>query len=110
KGARPGNVLNANVGAASDHPASFPIKLPLFFVQAFSDQNDTWFDPFGGSGTTLVACEATKRRCRTIDLEPLFIEMIIRRWAKYRSQVKKSTDDFEHINGTLSLQEIIDNI
>ncbi|MBN8573936.1 MAG: site-specific DNA-methyltransferase [Candidatus Kapabacteria bacterium] len=110
KGARPGNVLNANVGAASDHPASFPIKLPLFFVQAFSDQNDTWFDPFGGSGTTLVACEATNRRCRTIDLEPLFIEMIIRRWAKYRSQVKKSTDDFEHINGTLSLQEIIDNI
>lgn len=109
KGARPGNVIQANSGAGSEHPASYPIKLPLFFVKAFSDKNDTWLDVFGGSGTTLIACEATNRVCHTIDLEPKYVELIVRRWVKYRKQNKLPVE-FEHINGDLKIDDIEGNI
>ena len=37
-------------------------------------------DPFGGSGTTIIACEKTGRQARVIELDPLYCDVIIRRW------------------------------
>ncbi len=59
---RPGNVLDIQVSQdAFGHAASFPVKLPAFFVKAYSDKEDIWLDPFCGSGTTIVACEQNYR-------------------------------------------------
>jgi hypothetical protein len=44
---------------------------------------DTVLDPFGGSGSTLIACEKTRRRARLIELEPVYVDVTVRRWQEF---------------------------
>ena len=44
---------------------------------------DSIGDLFGGSGTTLIACEQTKRKCYMMELDPKYIDVIIKRWQEY---------------------------
>ena len=44
------------------------------------------FDPFGGSGSTLIACETTSRHARLIELDPKYVYVIVRRWQDYRGR------------------------
>jgi hypothetical protein len=61
--AYPGNRLPAyQDDGATGHQAEFPAGLPAFFIEAFSDPGEVVFDPFVGSGSTLVAAEQTARR------------------------------------------------
>lgn len=62
------------------HPTQKPVELVKRAIFNSSDVGDIVLDPFGGSGTTLVACERTKRRCRMIELDPLFADVIVKRW------------------------------
>jgi DNA modification methylase len=43
-------------------------------------------DPFGGSGSTLIACEATERRARLLELDPKYVDVIVKRWQNYMGQ------------------------
>ena len=43
-------------------------------------------DPFGGSGSTLIACEKTKRKCYMMELDPHYCSVIIKRWEKFTGQ------------------------
>jgi DNA modification methylase len=82
--ARPGNVLEIGSGGAKvsgDHPAEFPPALPVWFVSAYSDDADAVYDPFTGSGTTLVAAEQTSRRCYGIEIEPKYVAVTLERLA-----------------------------
>jgi len=65
------------------HPAPFPVALAEEFVRAVTDEGETVMDPFSGSGTTLIACAAHGRRFRGIEIEPLYIDVILTRWAKF---------------------------
>ena len=65
------------------HPATFPIKLPAEYIQAITDENDIVIEPFGGSGTTMIACEQLNRRCYMMELEPKYIDVIIERWETF---------------------------
>jgi DNA modification methylase len=62
------------------HPATFPVGLPGEYIKAMTHENDIVIEPFGGSGTTLIACEALNRRCRIMELEPKYVDVIIKRW------------------------------
>lgn len=62
------------------HPASFPVGLPAEYIKAMSDRGDIVIEPFGGSGTTLIACEQLERKCRIMELEPKYVDVIIERW------------------------------
>lgn len=62
------------------HPATFPVKLPSEYIQALTDEGDNVIEPFGGSGTTLIACEQTNRNCFCMELEPKYVDVIINRW------------------------------
>ena len=62
------------------HPASFPVGLPAEYIKAMSDEEDIVIEPFGGSGTTLIACEQLGRKCRIMELEPKYVDVIIERW------------------------------
>ena len=62
------------------HPATFPVDLPGEYIKAMSNKDDIVIEPFGGSGTTLIACEVLNRRCRIMELEPKYCDVIIKRW------------------------------
>jgi DNA modification methylase len=73
-------VKHANTISESSHPAQFPVVLPFEYIEAMTDENDIVVDPFGGSGTTLIACEQTGRRCRMMEISPKYCDVIIQRW------------------------------
>ena len=49
-------------GIETEHPAVFPVALPEFLMRAYTDEGDIVFEPFGGSGTTILAGQRTARR------------------------------------------------
>ena len=78
--ARPGNVLDVAVNHENlGHSAMFPVALPAFFIKAFSDPSDTIFDPFCGSGTTIVAAHKEGRRGFGVELSPAYCAVILER-------------------------------
>jgi len=62
------------------HPATFPVGLPAEYIKAMTDENDNVIEPFGGSGTTLIACEQLDRICFVCELDPHYCDVIIQRW------------------------------
>ena len=63
-----------------DHPTMKPIPLVAYPIMNSSMSNTLVVDPFGGSGSTLIACEQTDRSCNTIELDPKFCDVIIKRY------------------------------
>ena len=61
------------------HPAEFPVGLPRFFLLAYSDVGDVVFEPFAGSGTTLLAAEQTGRLGRGMEISPRYCAVILER-------------------------------
>lgn len=68
--------------ASKEHPTMKPIGLCAKGVLAMSGVNDIVFDPFLGSGSTLIACEQTGRRCYGCELDPKYCDVIRKRWWK----------------------------
>lgn len=64
------------------HPTTKPLALVTRLVLNSTEIGDTVFDGFLGSGTALLACEQTKRRCFGVELDPEYCATIIRRWEK----------------------------
>jgi DNA modification methylase len=62
------------------HPTMKPIGLVERAIRNSSKTRHVIFDPFGGSGTTLVAAEATGRRAVLIEVDPAYCDVIVRRW------------------------------
>jgi DNA modification methylase len=60
-----------------------PVELVERAIRNSSKSRDTVLDPFGGSGSTLIACEHTERQARLIELEPKYCDVIIRRWQEF---------------------------
>lgn len=63
-----------------DHPAPFPIGLPAYAINTYTEPGEIVFDPFLGSGSTLIACEQTGRHCRGMELSPNYLALVIERW------------------------------
>ena len=83
--ARPGNVIEVS-GADGNHPAAYPVGLPEFFIKAFSDKGDTIYDPFMGSGTTLIAAEKNGRIGYGTEISPGYCDVIVKRWQDFTGQ------------------------
>lgn len=65
------------------HPTQKPVKMLGGIIKDFSQEGNIIVDVFGGSGSTLIACEQLKRRCYMCEIEPHFIDVIISRWEKF---------------------------
>ena len=63
-----------------DHPTMKPVPLLAYPIQNSSMANSVVLDPFGGSGSTLIACEQTDRICHTIELDEKFCDVIVKRY------------------------------
>jgi DNA modification methylase len=64
----------------SMHPTVKPVPMIMDAIKDTSRRGEIVLDPFGGSGSTLIAAEKTKRHARLIELEPGYCEVTIRRW------------------------------
>lgn len=69
-----------------EHPTMKPVPLFGYLVQCSSKQDDIVLDTFGGSGTTIVACEQLQRKGRCMELDPHYCDVIIARWEKMTGQ------------------------
>ena len=83
--ALPGNVLEigTEVGQTEVHSAPYPVALPEFFIKAFSDSGDMIFDPFMGSGTTMIAAEKNGRHSCGTEISPMYCDVIVTRWQSF---------------------------
>ena len=67
---------------SAEHPTMKPVKLIARLIRNSSKPGWTVLDPFGGSGTTLIACEQLGRKCLTMELDPQYCDVIIARWER----------------------------
>lgn len=68
------------------HPTMKPVGLLRRLILNSSSVGDVVFDGFGGSGSTLIACEQTKRQCLMVELDPDYCQVIVKRWEKLTGQ------------------------
>lgn len=66
-----------------NHPTPKPIELIAKALNNSSKQEDIVLDVFGGSGSTLIACEQLNRNCYMMELDPKYVDVIIQRWEKF---------------------------
>lgn len=75
------------IGEDIDHPAVFPVALPQFVIEAYSNIGDLVFEPFGGSGSTMLAAQLTGRVCRSVEIAPEYVDVTIRRFRQIHPEV-----------------------
>ncbi len=68
------------------HPTQKPVELVEKAIKNSSKGQDVVIDVFGGSGSTLIACEKTARDCRMMELDPKYCDVIIKRWQNFTGQ------------------------
>lgn len=78
-------VMEFNKPKKNDvHPTMKPVEMLVYLLQNSSKRGDVVLDTFGGSGSTLIACEQTGRICKTVELDPRYCDAIRRRWAEFK--------------------------
>ena len=88
------DIWNYNKPRVNDlHPTMKPVELVERAIKNSSKSRDIVLDLFGGSGTTLIASEKTGRQARLIELDPRFVDVIIKRWEDYTGQQAVREDD-----------------
>ena len=68
------------------HPTQKPVSLSARAIRSSTDIGNNVVDLFGGSGSTVMACEQTGRNCYTMELDPHYVDVIIARWEKFTGQ------------------------
>jgi DNA modification methylase len=82
------------------HPTVKPVALVADAIRDVSHRGELVLDIFGGSGTTLIAAEKTGRVARLIELDPIYCDVIIRRWQKLAGKhayLAGTTETFENV-------------
>ena len=72
--------------ASPDHPTSKPVALFAAMLANSTKPKDVVLDPFGGSGSTLIACEQLGRACRLLELDPRYCDVVVKRWEQLTGQ------------------------
>lgn len=75
--------IGRDAQASYVHPTQKPVDLPAEAIENSSKVGETVLDLFGGSGSTLIACEKTGRLNRSMELDPKYYDVIVRRWQQY---------------------------
>ena len=80
-------VLEFNKPTKSElHPTMKPIELLAYQIRCSSKETDSVLDCFGGSGSTLIACEQLNRKCYMAELDPVYCDVIIERWEQFTNE------------------------
>jgi len=76
-------LVSPPVDKNDKHPASFPITLPAEYIKAFGGDV---YDPFSGSGTTIIAAEQLGCRCYGMEISPQYVDVAVRRYAQFKEE------------------------
>ena len=97
------NQLNTSIiredkpARSAEHPTMKPVNLLVHMIRNSSTRQDRVLDLCGGSGSTLIACEKLKRQARIMELDPVYCDVIIRRWQEFTGQAAKHENGQEFI-------------
>jgi DNA modification methylase len=83
---------NRNNEFSKVHAAAFPVGFPVWAIESFTSINSIVADPFGGTGTTLIACEKTGRLNRSMELDPKYVDVIVKRWQEFTGKIAVHAD------------------
>lgn len=92
-----------------DHPTMKPVPLIAYPIMNSSMSNCIVLDPFGGSGSTLIACEQTGRICHTIELDEKFCDVIVRRYIEQVGSAANVTVERDGQSYSFSELEVTEN-
>lgn len=67
----------------NEHPTSKPVEIFARPIRKHTKAGDICFEPFSGSGSQLIACEKEGRRCYAMEIEPVFVDVAVRRWEAF---------------------------
>ena len=87
--------LNAREKTARIHPTQKPVELHMQILEDFTKPNDVILDCFGGSGTTLIACNETGRKCLMMAISPDYCDVIINRYEKLMNEKAEKVINLE---------------
>ena len=85
--------MNQTTDAKRVHPTQKPIALVAWFLNRYGKDGDIVADIFGGSGSTMIACEQLGRKCRMMELDPHYCDVIIARWEKLTGEKAVKVED-----------------
>lgn len=90
-----GDLWQCSRGATAEyvHPTQKPVELIERAIRNSSRAGDVVLDLFGGSGSTLIACESLGRQARLVDLDPKYCDAIVRRWEAFTGDVARLAGD-----------------
>lgn len=89
KGKRLGSVWTVGKDGATTyvHPTHKPVALAEMALENCTEASEIVLDLFGGSGSTLIACEKLRRKCRMMELDPRYADVIVKRWQDYSGKM-----------------------
>ena len=70
----------------AEHPTMKPVGLCAYLIENSSKGEDVVMDLFAGSGSTLMACEQTGRSCYCAEVDPVYCDVIVKRWEAHTGQ------------------------
>lgn len=71
------------------HPTQKPVGLLAEVIKDYTKINGSLLDLFGGSGSTLIACEKTNHKCYMMEIAPIYVDVIVKRWENFTDQKAK---------------------
>jgi DNA modification methylase len=80
KGSHPDAIVHTESAEKLGHPCAKPLNFWQWLMERISEKGETVFDPFAGAGTTLIVCENTGRRGRSIEISPEYVAVCLQRF------------------------------
>ena len=98
--ASPNHIMSGSKEDKTEHPSQKPIVLFETPILNHTAHQDSIYDPFGGSGSTLIACEKTNRKCYMMELSPSYVDIIVKRWEKFsgmKARLESTGQEFKEV-------------
>lgn len=92
------------------HPTMKPIPLVAKLVENSSKRHELLYEPFSGSGTTLIASEQTSRRCYAMEISPQYVDVAVRRWQAFTGKkaiLERTGEEFDTLCASISEETVI---
>ena len=99
KGSHPDAIVHTEAAEDNGHPCAKPINFWLWLMERTSEPGELIYEPFSGSGTTIIAAEQTARICYAMELSPAYVDVAVRRWQQYTGNVAVNAETGEKFPG-----------